>query len=539
MARFSFISLFMSFVNALLFLHIFGLLSPVLSSPCEPERPAPAGSLESTPGNYTFAPASNVSAPADSLESTPGNTTFAPASNVSAPAGSLESTPGNFTFAPASNVSAPANTSTLPAAVQLGEFWAGATIGTVLRMEAVPGRVFYDFDNTIVKDPIQTLADAGVNAFRVEGGAGQCLGPTVFNNTAATLGDELTFTLDWGCIDIQVKTAQQATALGMRFVLTINQGQTIPAAWESYNYTQFVAAVQTEAQRQLQPFLDAKLVPDIILLENEGSGGFLMKESTTGHIRCGNDSKVSASTTQQEHCGQIPSGNMASYPQLAGLYKAEIAACTAAITAAGLSPSTVRYGLHSHGQYVQWKEGLVHGPNPISEVSLTTASGPCDFASVIPAPLLTQNASELLTILGFSAYLDPMTPSDPSSAASQEAALSRLNATLTQLQGYAEAYGKHTDGPFAGQYRLQALGVEYGTSFTASQIPLQQAQTTMMWDLVKGFSAFLGMLWYEPWYCYADWEGGMASLAHYVEIAGGTGEAPTDTLRTWGAAAAK
>lgn len=49
-----------------------------------------------------------------------------------------------------------------------GEFWAGATITTLMRMEAILGRVFFDYDSVTVKDPIKTLADSGVNAIRVE-----------------------------------------------------------------------------------------------------------------------------------------------------------------------------------------------------------------------------------------------------------------------------------------------------------------------------------------------------------------------------------
>ncbi|MCJ1419729.1 hypothetical protein MMC32_006085 [Xylographa parallela] len=417
------------------------------------------------------------------------------------------------------------------------DFWAGATIGTVLRAEAIPGRIFYDFDGVTVKDPIKTLGDAGINGIRVEAQAGQCLGPTTFSRSGNLLGEELLFELDFGCIDIQVQTAQRAAAEGMRFQLTINQGLTIPTAWESYNYEEMLVAVQNETKRQLQPFLDAKLVPDIILFENEGTDGFLMTENTTGHVRGNDDGKASAATVELELCGHIPTGNMASYPQLAGYYKGEVEACNAAISAAGFSPAAVRYGLHSHGQYVQWKESLVHGPEPASQIALTTSRGTvCDFSAVIPAALLAQNASELLTIMGFSAYIDPMTPVDINSAASIAATLGRLNSTLTQLHGYAQAYGPNDAGPFAGQSKLRSFGVEYASAYTAAQIPQQQAHTQAMWALVKGYASFLGMMWYEPWYCYADFAGGNGALCRRVVGNGTTGEAPTDTLLTWGKA---
>lgn len=299
-----------------------------------------------------------------------------------------------------------------------GEFWAGGTIGTLMRMEVISGRVFYDYDGVSVKDPIRTLADSGLNAIRVETSRDMGLGPTVFHNNASTRGEELLFQLDFGGIDIAVKTAQRAAALGMRLQLTINQGFTIPKDLESLDYDGMVGAVQDEAKRQLQPFLDAKIIPDIILFENEGSDGFLFTEEFTGHIRGTSDGKASAAKVDQELCGKIPTGNMASYPQYAGYLKAEIVACDEAITASGYSTATNRYGLHSHGQYVQWKEACVHGPNPLSQTELNDSSGTTCSNSVIPRNILSQNASEMLTIMGFSAYPDPMTPVDINSNSS-------------------------------------------------------------------------------------------------------------------------
>ncbi|KAL8855145.1 MAG: hypothetical protein Q9221_000051 [Calogaya cf. arnoldii] len=424
-----------------------------------------------------------------------------------------------------------------------GEIWAGACIDTVPRAKALPGRTFYDFDGKTVKDPIDTLADAGVNAFRVQAFRGDCLGPEPFAVSASLLDDEDDFLLDFGCIDVKVKIAKQAVALGMKMQLTINQGLNIPKGMENSTYEQMVQEVQKESRRQLQPFLDAKIVPDIILLENEGTDGFLFHEEATGHNRGQDDGKVSENVVNRERCGQIPSGKMDSYPQLAGYYKAEVIACNEAIKAAGFATDTVRYGLHSHGQYVQWKESVVHGPKRASEISMTKVDGsPCDGPSPIPANILAVNASELLTIAGFSAYPEPMRPTDINSAASLQASLGRLEDTLTQIQGYSKEYGRYGSGPFAGQYRLQALGVEYASHFSyPDEIEQQQKHTEMMWDVVRRFSAtMIGVFWWEPWYCNNHWEGGKATLCHLIAGAQGSselGEAPTDTLKTWAAAA--
>lgn len=175
-----------------------------------------------------------------------------------------------------------------------GEYWAGGTIGTLMRMEAIPGRIFYHYDGVTVKDPIKALADSGLNAIRVETSRDMSLGPAILENNASARGEDCFSSLVFGGIDIAVKTAQRAAALGMRLQLTINQGCTILKDLESLDYDGMVGTVQGQAKRQLQPFLDAKNVPDIILFENEGSDGFLFSEASTAHVRNSNDGKASA-----------------------------------------------------------------------------------------------------------------------------------------------------------------------------------------------------------------------------------------------------
>ncbi len=124
--------------------------------------------------------------------------------------------------------------------------------------------------------------------------------------------------MDFSCIDSQVKTAQRAVAEKMWIQLTINQGFTIPKELESMTYAQMVDNVRGETKRQLEPFLDVKIVPDIILLENEGSDGFLFVEESTGHVRETSDGKGNTANIDKELWGQMLTGNMAFYPQLAG-----------------------------------------------------------------------------------------------------------------------------------------------------------------------------------------------------------------------------
>ncbi|KAL8693143.1 MAG: hypothetical protein Q9218_001963 [Villophora microphyllina] len=518
-----------------------------------PSTTAPTGSLPTgnTTSNSTGT-GDKSSAEASTTSADVGYPTVDPVSaqatsaDSSQPSTVDQSTSMTAAAAALSTPTAGSSTNQTSGATAEKEFWAGADIDTVPRMLALPGRTVYDFDGTTVKDPIQILADAGVNSFRVETSRGDCLDEKPFVNNASSVDDESYFRLDFGCIGTKVKLAQQAIGLGMKMQLTINQGFNIPDGMEKYSYAQMIEEVEKETSRQLQPFLDQKIVPDIILFENEGSNGFLFHEVATGHDRSQNDGKVSEDIVNQERCGQIPTGIMNSYPQWAGYNKAEVNACNKAIQAAGFSIDAVRYGLHSHGQYVQWKEGVVHGPDRPSQTKLTKLDGsPCEGPNPIPTDILAQDVAEILTIAGFSAYPDPMRPDDINSDASIELTFNRLNQTLTQLLGYAEEYGKYTDGPFAGQYKLQGLGVEYATQYhfemdpSKNEIPQQQKNTELMWSLVKEhFSAtFIGMMWWEPWYCHNHWAGGDGTLCHLTVDGDKIGEVPTNTLKTWGAAA--
>ena len=155
--------------------------------------------------------------------------------------------------------------------------------------------------------------------------------------------------------------------------------------------------------------------------------------------------------------------------------------------------SSVRYGLHSHGQYVDFKEECVHGPSARSQTNLTTSNGAvCDFSSVISSSMLSPNVSQLLIIMGFSAYPDSMTSTDINFSASEEATLGRLNKTLSLLQGYAEILiqGLSRDNTSCNHWVC-----DYGTSYTYAQARRQQAHTKLMWDVVEVYNSLLRIQW--------------------------------------------
>lgn len=202
-------------------------------------------------------------------------------------------------------------------------FLAGASLGTVLRAEAIPGRVFYDADGVTVKDPFDVMESAGFNAVRVETFIDSCTGPSPpFNNSGDVLFRELNYLLDSGCIDTQVKTAQLAKSRNMKVILTVNLGIAIPTPWLHFNYTQMLQAVDVEVRRQITPFLQAGIQPDIVLLENEGTAGLLFSitlPNGQNYSRgAGDNPTVPAAQLYQETCGLLPSGYFSVYPQLAG-----------------------------------------------------------------------------------------------------------------------------------------------------------------------------------------------------------------------------
>lgn len=146
-------------------------------------------------------------------------------------------------------------------------FLAGACVGATPRLMRLPKRKFTTYDHSVQIDPIEYMASQGMNAIRVSTRMGQSVGPTKkVNNDGDWHARELNFQLDLGGVDVQVDLAVQAKSLGMKVVHTITIGQEIPGHWEEYSYVEMLDALQGETQRQLKPFLDKGVQPDIILL---------------------------------------------------------------------------------------------------------------------------------------------------------------------------------------------------------------------------------------------------------------------------------
>ena len=67
---------------------------------------------------------------------------------------------------------------------------------------------------------------------------------------------------------------------------------------------------------------------------------------------------------------------------------------------AGGNVAATRYGLHSHGQYIDFKQGVVYSGNPDNEITVSYNGVACDFTGIIPDNILSLRASDLLNIMG-------------------------------------------------------------------------------------------------------------------------------------------
>jgi hypothetical protein len=416
-------------------------------------------------------------------------------------------------------------------------FFTGACIATVARLEALPGRRFTSFDQSGSVDPIDFLASNGFNAARVQTRPGQPLTTNgSYDNSGQWFSRELNFKLDWGGIDAQVALAKRARAGGMAIILSINLGIEIPPEWRKFSYVQMLGAIDQETKRQLRPFLQAKIQPELINLGTEASAGVLYQETLPGgtvHLR-GVVASSSGKALQDELRGIVPTGNLASWPQAAGYYKQQIFSCQDLLAEFGMAENATRFGLHTHGQYFGWKQSVVYSTDAALETSYVGNGISTDFAGIIPDKLLQVKASDLIDIMGFSLYPAPPQELQP---AGLDGALPQLASILPPLEAIVKRYGRHTTGPYAGQWRKQALVVEFASQFAApAQTDAQQAQVTLLMKTLRSTGFFLGALWWEPWYGYNNWFQGQGSLSRGGPFTGLTHPtilSPIATLKTW------
>ena len=148
--------------------------------------------------------------------------------------------------------------------------WArGADLSWLSEMEH-DGMLFYAADNTTnpaderqAVDCIRLLADMGMNAVRLR----------VWVN----------HTTGWSNIPDMVGLAKRAANQGLRVMVDIHYSdffadphqQTIPAAWQSYDYSAMVQAVRTHTTEVLQALRTTDITPEWVQIGNETPNGML------------------------------------------------------------------------------------------------------------------------------------------------------------------------------------------------------------------------------------------------------------------------
>ena len=107
------------------------------------------------------------------------------------------------------------------------------------------------------------------------------------------------------------------------------------------------------------------------------------------------------------------------------------------------------------------------------------------------------------------------------------------------------SYGLYTNGPFIGQYKKQALALEYGTPGgidTNFTIQVQDQFTVFVMNALAAYPWTMGALWWEPTYANNNWYGSCGSLYRVgswsSSLSVWTNFVPIDTIPLWGSYAA-
>lgn len=426
--------------------------------------------------------------------------------------------------------------------------YVGAALGVHDRLEKVPGRKYLDFHGKPV-DAVKFLAANGFNAVRV--GAvtyGQPLTTTSLNNTDAD-HRELNFQLDWGGIDRQVATARRARALGEKVVLTIQFGQDLgPDSWHEYipknmlglTYTQTLQTIDDTTRLLLDQFLNARIQPDIIICENEAESGMLFQY-------VGADGKMAIrDRPDKDVFSDSATGIFSILPKYAGYFKQEILSAKSQLKKRGFDTTKTRFALHTTTNPDRARsvfDRVFHNPHPNAEsVYYDKNDKPQGVVTAVPASLRKLRLADLVDIIGFSCY--PGLPKDGTQAGFT-AALSGKNGSMDLIDDLAyfnaiiPQYGRYSKEPFQGQYRKQALVVEYGTgagSAPGFDMARQDKFTVAFFNELAKYEWTLGALWWEPTYGHNNWYGHDGSLYRDLQNPILT---PISTIKVWGSFAQK
>ncbi|MBA3706503.1 MAG: glycosyl hydrolase 53 family protein, partial [Bacteroidetes bacterium] len=412
------------------------------------------------------------------------------------------------------------------------------------RLEKIPGREFLDFNGNKV-DAIKFFAGNGFNAMRVFASYSDPVilttGPV--DNTNADYR-ERNFQLDFGGIDTQVILAKRAKAAGMKILVTIQFGQDgpvdnwheyFPTKWLNLTYQQMLDSIDKYTRVVLKPFLNAGIQPDVIIVENEADSGMLFQYLGTDgkmHIR---------DNVATDVFSDVATGIYSIWPKSAGFFKRVILSAKDEISKAGLDPAYTRIAVHTTCNPFRARSTFdrIFNNKPDAEQVFYQNGTSQGIVTAVPANIRNLNLRDMVDIMGFSYY-------PPLPTTSTQADFDKSNLQLTDDMNYMDPliknYGIYTSGPFIGQYKKQALVVEYAAGTDASIGCDEARQKLFVADFFKKLSSYgstMGALWWEPTYGNNNWYHDEGSLYRHTVWNSTTNTwaklRPLDLIKTWAA----
>lgn len=416
--------------------------------------------------------------------------------------------------------------------------YVGACISTAPRLEAIPGRVYVDLQGQ-PSDPIALMQKSGFNAWRLFASyreAPESDAPLSADNIAKDGRDlnrrEENFALNFDTPSSRIALAKRVHVGGDKILLTLQFGQDgpvdswheyIPQSWMGLNYTQTLDKIDVETRKMLRPYLQAGIAPDVIIVENEADSGLLFQY-------LGDDGKMKIRDTKTDPNDHTAGGIYDNYPKYAGYFKREILSARDEIKKAGFDPAKTRFAFHSttnpYRNRSMW-ERTFENKTDADRINYDKDGQPLGLNTAVPAAIRDVKLSDLIDIIGFSVYPPELKDDSP---ASIDDSLKQFREDLAYFNERIPKYGRYENGPFQGQFKKQALVVEFGHKDGAIVPPFFATMAPYDW--------MMGALWWEPTYGSNNWFGSQGSLYRRTvwdeKLKIWAALKPVPWLQTWG-----
>ena len=385
--------------------------------------------------------------------------------------------------------------------------YVGACVGTHPALERVPGRVWEDASGRPV-DPLALLRQSGVNAWRLFAAYRD---PARITSADSRDVDqrEANFALDFGDPADALALARRVHAADTHVLLTLQFGQDgpvdnwheyLPPSWVGLDYPQTLARLDVATRNLLRPYLLAGVQPAVIIVENEADSGMLFQT-------LGDDGKMKVRDTARDPNDNTAGGHYQNFPKYASYFKRVILSAKDELRRQGFDPAATRFALHTTTNPFHARSTFdrVFKNRPDADRTHYDEKGKSiGPATVVPAELRDVNLADLIDIMGFSVYPDDVQGPAPADPAARQTLFKTLVGDLQHFDATMRAAGRYAAGPWRGQFRKQALVVEFATD--------DPALVDTLFETLSPYPWVAGALWWEPTYGHNNWYHGQGSL---------------------------